>query len=103
MRVNHTYGRGGALAYLAAHDVHAAKVFGHTDARHHSTLTRLGNQFATFTGMRTRGTGMRQSAKTTCARTGTKSSATKSWKSKNHVGRRSSPARRNRNAAPCAR
>ncbi|MEZ7005113.1 hypothetical protein ACBR37_16455 [Streptomyces sp. AD55] len=28
MRVNHTYGRGGALAYLAAYDVHAAKVFG---------------------------------------------------------------------------
>lgn len=28
MRVNHTYGRGGALAYLAACDVHAAKVFG---------------------------------------------------------------------------
>lgn len=28
MRVNHTYGRGGALAYLAAYDVHAAKVYG---------------------------------------------------------------------------
>jgi transposase len=28
MRVNHTYGRGGALAYLAAYDVHSAKVFG---------------------------------------------------------------------------
>ncbi len=28
MRVNHTYGRGGALAYPAACDVHAAKVFG---------------------------------------------------------------------------
>jgi transposase len=28
MRVNHTYGRGGALAYLAAYDVHRAKVFG---------------------------------------------------------------------------
>ncbi|MER5376213.1 transposase [Streptomyces sp. NPDC002553] len=28
MRVNHTYGRGGALAYLAAYDVHQAKVFG---------------------------------------------------------------------------
>ncbi|WP_241757116.1 IS630 family transposase [Streptomyces sp. WAC00263] len=28
MRVNHTYGRGGALAYLAAYDVHAAKVLG---------------------------------------------------------------------------
>jgi transposase len=26
MRVNHTYGRGGALAYLAAYDVHRAKV-----------------------------------------------------------------------------
>jgi len=25
MRVNHTYGRGGALAYLAAYDVHQAK------------------------------------------------------------------------------
>ncbi|MGA5359387.1 helix-turn-helix domain-containing protein [Streptomyces purpurascens] len=33
MRVNHTYGRGGALAYLAAYDVHAAKVFGRTDER----------------------------------------------------------------------
>lgn len=28
MRVNHTYGRGGALAYLAAYDIHRAKVFG---------------------------------------------------------------------------
>ncbi|MGI5516556.1 IS630 family transposase [Streptomyces sp. CA-106131] len=28
MRVNHTYERGGALAYLAAYDVHRAKVFG---------------------------------------------------------------------------
>ncbi|MFC8266968.1 IS630 family transposase [Streptomyces cinereoruber] len=33
MRVNHTYGRGGALAYLAAYDVHAAKVFGRTGPR----------------------------------------------------------------------
>ncbi|MFF4148530.1 IS630 family transposase [Streptomyces sp. NPDC001698] len=33
MRVNHAYGRGGALAYLAAYDVHRAKVFGRTDAR----------------------------------------------------------------------
>jgi hypothetical protein len=33
MRVNHTYGRGGALAYLAAYDVHRAKVFGRTEAR----------------------------------------------------------------------
>ncbi|MDH6706557.1 hypothetical protein P3T27_003284 [Kitasatospora sp. MAA19] len=33
MRVNHTYGRGGALAYLAAYDVHHAKVFGRTEAR----------------------------------------------------------------------
>ncbi|MFE7113068.1 IS630 family transposase [Streptomyces sp. NPDC057575] len=31
MRVNHTYGRGGALAYLAAYDVHRAKVFGRTE------------------------------------------------------------------------
>ncbi|MEV7424565.1 IS630 family transposase [Streptomyces sp. NPDC091212] len=31
MRVNHTYGRGGALAYLAAYDVHRARVFGHTE------------------------------------------------------------------------
>ena len=29
MRVNHEYDRGGALAYLAAYDVHQAKVFGH--------------------------------------------------------------------------
>ncbi|MGW0820577.1 IS630 family transposase [Streptomyces sp. NPDC002845] len=28
MRVNHTYGRGGALAYLAAYDIHQAEVFG---------------------------------------------------------------------------
>ncbi len=32
-RVNHTYGRGGALAYLAAYDVHTAKVFGRTEPR----------------------------------------------------------------------
>ncbi|MFJ1733509.1 hypothetical protein [Streptomyces sp. NPDC088254] len=32
MRVNHTYGRGGALACLAAYDVHCAKVFGRCDA-----------------------------------------------------------------------
>jgi transposase len=29
MRVNHEYERGGALAYLAAYDVHQARVFGH--------------------------------------------------------------------------
>jgi len=29
MRVNHEYSRGGALAYLAAYDVHHARVFGH--------------------------------------------------------------------------
>ncbi|TVZ84838.1 IS630 family transposase [Streptomyces sp. BK340] len=33
MRVNHTYGRGGALTYLAAYDVHYAKVFGRTEPR----------------------------------------------------------------------
>lgn len=33
MRVNHTYGRGGALAYLSAYDVHAAKVSGRTEPR----------------------------------------------------------------------
>ncbi|MFG3098067.1 IS630 family transposase [Streptomyces sp. NPDC048202] len=33
MCVNHTYGRGGALAYLAAYDVHHAKVFGRTGPR----------------------------------------------------------------------
>ncbi|WP_329182196.1 IS630 family transposase (plasmid) [Streptomyces decoyicus] len=33
MRVNHTYGRGGALAYLAAYDVHRARVFGRTEPR----------------------------------------------------------------------
>ncbi|MEU4588058.1 IS630 family transposase [Kitasatospora aureofaciens] len=32
MRVNHTYGRGGALAYLAAYDVHQARVFGRCEA-----------------------------------------------------------------------
>ena len=33
MRVNHTYGRGGALAYLAAYDVHHAKIFGRCEPR----------------------------------------------------------------------
>ncbi|MGW0211764.1 hypothetical protein ACWDZ8_40625 [Streptomyces sp. NPDC003233] len=33
MRVNHTYGRGGALAYPAAYDVHHAKVLGRTEPR----------------------------------------------------------------------
>ncbi|GAA3518904.1 hypothetical protein FHR32_007819 [Streptosporangium album] len=33
MRVNHTYERGGALAYLAAYDVHRARVFGHCAAK----------------------------------------------------------------------
>ncbi|MGX4695210.1 IS630 family transposase [Streptomyces sp. JNUCC 63] len=33
VRVNHTYGRGGALAYLAAYDVHRAKVFGRCEPR----------------------------------------------------------------------
>ncbi|MFF2519667.1 transposase [Streptomyces sp. NPDC058086] len=32
-RVNHTYGRGGYLAYLAAYDVHQAKVFGRCEQR----------------------------------------------------------------------
>ena len=31
MRVNHTYARGGAVAYLAAYDVHRARVFGRTE------------------------------------------------------------------------
>ncbi|MET7931670.1 hypothetical protein ABZT43_49375 [Streptomyces sp. NPDC005349] len=31
MRVNHIYGRGGALAYLAAYDIHRAEVFGHCE------------------------------------------------------------------------
>ncbi|MFI6007185.1 transposase [Streptomyces sp. NPDC051366] len=33
MRVNHEYGRGGALAYLAAYDVHHAKVFGRCEPK----------------------------------------------------------------------
>jgi transposase len=33
MRVNHEYDRGGALAYLAAYDVHRARVFSHCSAR----------------------------------------------------------------------
>jgi transposase len=33
MRVNHEYDRGGALAYLAAYDVHQATVFGHCAAK----------------------------------------------------------------------
>jgi transposase len=32
MRVNYEYGRGGAVAYLAAYDVHRAKVFGRCEA-----------------------------------------------------------------------
>ncbi|WP_329169943.1 transposase [Streptomyces decoyicus] len=32
MRVNHEYGRGGPMAYLAAYDVHRAKVFGRCEA-----------------------------------------------------------------------
>jgi transposase len=32
MRVNHEYDRGGALAYLAAYDVHQARVFGRCEA-----------------------------------------------------------------------
>ena len=32
MRVNHDYDRGGALAYLAAYDVHRAYVFGRCEA-----------------------------------------------------------------------
>ncbi|WP_328890502.1 IS630 family transposase [Streptomyces sp. NBC_00316] len=33
MRVNHEYDRGGALAYLAAYDVHQAKVFGRCEPK----------------------------------------------------------------------
>ncbi|WP_425464745.1 IS630 family transposase [Nonomuraea terrae] len=33
MRINHTYERGGALAYLAAYDVHQARVFGRCAAK----------------------------------------------------------------------
>ncbi|MEV6805194.1 IS630 family transposase [Streptomyces sp. NPDC051132] len=33
MRVNHEYGRGGALAYLAAYDAHRAKVFGRCEPK----------------------------------------------------------------------
>jgi Homeodomain-like domain/DDE superfamily endonuclease len=33
MRVNHEYTRGGALAYLAAYDVHQAQVFSHCSAK----------------------------------------------------------------------
>ncbi|MET9661861.1 hypothetical protein [Streptomyces sp. NPDC006510] len=33
MRVNHEYGRGGALAYLAAYDVHRAKVLGRCESK----------------------------------------------------------------------
>ncbi|MFD8707126.1 IS630 family transposase [Kitasatospora sp. NPDC059648] len=34
MRVNHEYGRGGALAYLVACDVHRARVFGRCEPSH---------------------------------------------------------------------
>ncbi|WP_254705207.1 IS630 family transposase [Streptomyces lunaelactis] len=44
MRVNHTYGRGGALAYLAAYDVHRARVFGRCEPRTGiDPFTGLGN------------------------------------------------------------
>ncbi|WP_327388833.1 hypothetical protein [Streptomyces sp. NBC_01207] len=33
MRVNHDYDRGGALAYLAAYDVHTARVMGRCSAK----------------------------------------------------------------------
>ncbi|WP_329531103.1 IS630 family transposase [Streptomyces sp. NBC_01450] len=33
MRVNHEYGRGGALAYLAAYDVHRAKIIGRCEPK----------------------------------------------------------------------
>lgn len=33
MRVNHEYDRGGALAYLAAYDIHRARVFSHCSAK----------------------------------------------------------------------
>lgn len=33
IRINHEYKRGGALAYLAAYDVHQARVFGHCSAK----------------------------------------------------------------------
>ncbi|MGY5130023.1 transposase [Streptomyces nigrescens] len=33
MRINHEYDRGGALAYLAAYDVHRARVFGRCEPR----------------------------------------------------------------------
>ncbi|MFJ5033883.1 hypothetical protein ACIQB5_38800 [Streptomyces sp. NPDC088560] len=33
MRVNDEYGRGGAPAYLAAYDVHRAKVFGRCEPK----------------------------------------------------------------------
>lgn len=33
MRVNHEYDRGGSLAYLAAYDIHHARVFGHCSAK----------------------------------------------------------------------
>ncbi|WP_406165266.1 hypothetical protein OIE52_01145 [Streptomyces canus] len=33
MRVNHEYGRGGALAYLAAYDVHRPKAFGRCEPK----------------------------------------------------------------------
>ncbi|MDQ0945987.1 hypothetical protein [Streptomyces sp. V1I1] len=33
MRVNHEYNRGGALAYLAAYDVHRARVFGRCEPK----------------------------------------------------------------------
>ncbi|WP_406090734.1 hypothetical protein [Streptomyces sp. NBC_01013] len=41
MRVNHTYGRGGALAHLAAYDVHRARMFGRTEAPRSGTGSEL--------------------------------------------------------------
>lgn len=45
MRVEHEYGRAGAWAYLAALDVHRAKVFGRCDATTGiASFARLVNQ-----------------------------------------------------------
>ncbi|MER5534830.1 IS630 family transposase [Streptomyces mirabilis] len=48
MRVNHEYDRGGALAYLAAYDVHRAKVFGRCEPKTGIVpFMALGNQVMT--------------------------------------------------------
>ncbi|MEU8546283.1 IS630 family transposase [Streptomyces roseoverticillatus] len=61
MRVNHEYGRGGALAHLAAYDVHRAKVFGRCEPKTGIVpFTNLVEQVMTLRRRQTRPLGCRQ-------------------------------------------